>query len=78
MMLGLPFTIRFLEILASTYGPGPLGPYGPGPLIILKNNLSQICSRTIFETHTCRSRSMFASLYAPGAVCISNIVLEHF
>ena len=27
------------EILASTYGPGPyaLGPYGSGPLIILKN-----------------------------------------
>ena len=30
---------RFLEIFASTYGPGPygfgpLGPYGPGPFII--------------------------------------------
>ena len=33
---------------------------GPGPVIILKNFLSQICSRTVFE-----------SKHAPGAVCIS-------
>ena len=35
---------RLYEILASTYvyGPGPSGPYGPGPLIILKNILSLI------------------------------------
>ena len=37
-------TESFSEILASAYGPGPL--------IILKNILSQICSRTIFEMHT--------------------------
>ena len=40
--------------------------YGPGPLMIWKNFWSQICSRTIFEMHC-----------APGAVCISNIILEH-
>ena len=44
----------FLEILASTYDPGPydpvpLGHYGPGPLIILKNIRSYICSRAIFD-----------------------------
>ena len=27
-------TERFLENLASTYGPGPTGHYGPGPFII--------------------------------------------
>ena len=37
--------------------------YGPGPLIILKNILSQICSRTIFEINT-----------APGAY--RNLFLE--
>ena len=65
--------------LASTYGPGPygpgpLGPYGPGPLIILKNILSQICSRTIFEMHAAPGACL---LYAPGAVCFSNMVLAH-
>ena len=35
---------RFCEILASTYGPEPL--------IILKNILSQIYSRTISKKHT--------------------------
>ena len=64
----------FLEILASTYGPGPLGPYGPGPFIIWKNFLSQICSRTIFEIHTA---PVVRLLYAPGSVCFSNKVLEH-
>ena len=32
----------FLEMLVSTNGPGPAGPYGPGPLIIWKNILSQM------------------------------------
>ena len=47
--------VGFLEILASTYCPGPYGPgpgpFGPGPFII-------ICFRTIFEM-----------LIAPG-VCL--------
>ena len=39
----------FFEILASTFGPGPAAPgsNGPGLLIIWKNILSQICSRSI-------------------------------
>ena len=65
----------FLEILASTYGPGPLEPYGPGSLIILKNILSWICSMTIFEKHTALGAH---SKHAPGAVCISNMVLSIF
>ena len=72
-----PQSIRFCEILASTCGPGPLwplGPYRPGPLIILKNILSWICSRTIFEKHT---GSGAYGKHAPGAVGISNMVLEH-
>ena len=40
---------RFCEILASMYGQWP---YSPGPFITLKNILSQICSRTIFEKYT--------------------------
>ena len=58
----------FFEILASTYGPGRYGPgtYGSGPFITLKNFLSQICFRTIFEKHTY------------GAVYISNVVLKCF
>ena len=51
-----PYFTRFktwehgiLKILASAYGPGP---YGPEPLIIWKNFLSQIYSRTISEMHT--------------------------
>ena len=64
----------FFEILTWTYGPrpygpGPLGPYGLGPLIILKNILSWICSRTIFEKHTAPGAY---SKHAPEAVCISN------
>ena len=42
------------EVLASTYSPGPYTPrpyapgsYGPGQLIIWKNLLSQIYSRSI-------------------------------
>ena len=54
-----------------SYAPGP---YGPGPLIILKNFLSQICSRTIFEKHTAPGAY---SKHASRAVCISNMVLEH-
>ena len=49
----------FLEILASTYGPGPYapGPYTPGsyalgPWIIWSNVLSQICSRSIVWVYT--------------------------
>ena len=64
------FSPSFFDILASTfdsgtYGPGPyaLGPYGLGPIII-----SQICSRSISGAY---------SKHAPGAVCISNMVLEH-
>ena len=49
------------------YGPGPLGPYGPGPLTILKNILSQICSRTIFEINT-----------APGACLLAYMLLEQY
>ena len=69
----------FFEILASTYGPrlygpGPFGPYGPGPLIILKNIRSYICSRTIFEKHSAPGAH---SKHAPGAVYILNMVLEH-
>ena len=43
---------RSFEILVSTYGPGPFAPrsYGPGPLIILKNFISQICCRTRLES----------------------------
>ena len=65
----------FFEILASTYGPGPAGPgsYGPGPLIILKDILSQICSRSIIWMHTAPGAYL---LRAPGAVCISNMILE--
>ena len=59
---------------SGPYGPGALGPYGPGPLIILKNILSQICSRTILEINTAPGACL---LYAPGAVLISNVVLEH-
>ena len=54
------------------YGPGPLGPYGPGPFKILKN--IKICYRTIFEKQTAPGAY---SKHAPGAVCISNMVLEH-
>ena len=62
----------FFEILASTYdGPGP---YDPGPLIILKNFLIQIFSRAIFEKHIAPGEY---SKHAPGAVCISNMLLEH-
>ena len=49
-------------------------PYGPGPLIILKTILCYICSRTIFEKYTVPGAY---SKYASGAVCISNMVLEH-
>ena len=62
---------RFFEILALTYVPGP---YGPGPLIIWKNFLRQICSRTISKKHTA-PRACF--LHAPGTVCFSNMVLVH-
>ena len=47
----------FLNILASTYGPGadgPVpGPHGPGPLVIWKNILSQICARAIIWNAYC-------------------------
>ena len=43
------------------------GPYGHGPLIILKNVISRICSRTIFEKHTAPGTY---SKHATGAVCI--------
>ena len=56
----------FFETLASTYGPGPF--------IILKNFLSEICSKTILEKHTAPEAY---SKHAPGAVCISNMVLNH-
>ena len=74
---GIQVSASFSEILASTYGPGPCGPgpYSPGPLIILKIFVSQKCSRTIFEKHTAPGAY---SKHAPGAGCISNImVLEH-
>ena len=65
----------FKNFFTSTYNPGPLGPYDPGPLI---NNLEEYssfkCSRTIFENHTAPEAY---SKHAPGAVCISNMVLEH-
>ena len=57
---------RFLEILASTYLPVPL--------LILKNILIQICSRTLFEKHAAPGAY---SKHAPGAVCILNTALEH-
>ena len=60
----LRYSSRFCEILASTYGTGPLGPYGPGPLITLKNILRSLCSRTIFEKHTAQEH-------------IANMLLEH-
>ena len=68
------------------YAPGPyapephvLGPYAPvpynpGPLIIWKNILRQICSRTIFEMHTAQGAY---GKHAPGAVCIQIMLLEH-
>ena len=73
--------VCFFEILALTYGPRPYaqgpygpGPYGPGPLIILKNILRWICSRTIFEIHTA---PYIYRKHVPEAVCIPNMVLEH-
>ena len=57
-----PCSVGFLEILASTYG------YGPGPLIIWKDFLSQICSRTIFKMRTAPGACL---LYALGAVYFS-------
>ena len=57
---------RFLEILALTYGRGPF--------IIWKSFPSQLCFRTIFEMHTAPGACL---LYAAGAVCFSNMVLEH-
>ena len=56
-----------LEILALSYGPGPF--------IIRKNFWSQICSRTIFVMHTAPGACL---LCAPGAVCFSIMVLEHY
>ena len=51
------------------------GPYAPGPLIILKNFPSQICSRTIIEKQTAAGA---CCKHALEAVCISNnMVLEH-
>ena len=71
----------FVEILALTYGPGPVAPgqyapgsYGPGPLIIWKNILSQIYSRIMFEMLTAPGA---CSKHAPGAVCIQVMLLEH-
>ena len=49
----------FLVILASTYG---LGPYGSWTIHYLKEFLSQICSRTIFEMHGAPEACL---LYAP-------------
>ena len=66
---------RFWAILALTVGPGRYhncpgpdpGPYAPGPLIILKNILSQICSRrTIFKQHT--APGVYGK-HGPEAVC---------
>ena len=48
--------------------------YGPVPIIILKNILSQICSRTISKKHTASEANI---KHAPGAVCILNMVLVH-
>ena len=48
------------------------GLYGSGLLIILKNILSEIFSRTILEKHNAPGAY---SYYDPGAVCISNMVL---
>ena len=61
----------YFEILALTYGPGPAA---PGPFIIWKNIVSQICSRIIFEMHTAPGA---CSRYAPGAVYIQIMLLEH-
>ena len=63
------FVILVPTYAPGPYGPGPLGPYGPEPLIILKNILSYICSRAIFEKHTALGAY---SKHAPGTVCISN------
>ena len=61
----------FLVILSSTT-------YGPGPLIRAINNLEEYSkfkwSRNIIEKHTA---PWAYSKHAPGAVCISNMVLEH-
>ena len=70
----IPGPPNFFEILASSYGPAGPGPYGPEPLIIWKNILGQICSRIIFEMHTAPEAF---SKYAPGAVCIQIMLLEH-
>ena len=52
-----------------------LGQCPPGLMIInWKNFLNQICSRTIFEMHTAPRACL---LYAPGAVCFLNMILEH-
>ena len=69
-----PLCIPFLEILASTYGPGL---YARGPFIIWKNILSQICSRTIFEMHTAPEAY---SKHASEAVCTQMMLLdqEHY
>ena len=79
---------RFCEILALNHA---LGAAAPGAWIIWSNILSQICSRSIFECKMLQvhianmvqehnqneqcSRSM--SKYAPGAVYIQIMLLEH-
>ena len=67
-------SLRFFEILASTYGPYGSGPCGSGPLIIWKNIQRQICSRNIFKMHTAPGA---CNKYASGAVCIQMMLLEH-
>ena len=71
--------VCFFKILASTCAQGPYGPqpyasepYGV-PLIILKNIVSQICSRTISENTAPGAYSKHASV----AVLTLDIVLEH-
>ena len=65
---------RYPTLLATFLTFWPQLMVGPGPLIILKNILSQMCSRTIFEKHTAPGAH---SKHAPGVVCISNMVLKH-
>ena len=71
-------TNRFSAILGygpGPYGPGPLGPYGPWTINNLEEHsksnkaLGAYLKSTLLQEHVL--------LYAPGAVLISNMVLEH-
>ena len=73
VVLSYSIHVRFLKILASTYGPGLYdpGPYGPGPLIILKNS-REVCISNMVLEHIWL-RKLFQIINGPG----TYMVLEH-